>query len=221
MRVPLLLKVYCALRKGWNRLTPEAKELLRVYVRSQKESAGYRNAGGKVDDYYTQFGQVLETVMSPLRIPLVRPSLTVKESLKKEDVYGCFFRFLNEEMHLRRPEDIPECLLKTKSTNAICCVLATQHQTKKPCNQELVSWLKERQDETGGFYASEMAPVPDLLSTAVALFTLRLVDGQAKSAKEFVEAHWMEAGGFCPTILDDYSDVEYVFYGLLALGSND
>ena len=35
----------------------------------------------------------------------------------------------------------------------------------------------------------------------------------------FVQAHWLESGGFAPTLLDDYSDVEYVFYGLLALGS--
>lgn len=219
MRVPLLLKVYLTLRGGWKRLTPEAKELLKGYVLSQKESKGYRNAGGKVDDYYTQFGEVLETVMSPLRIPLVRPSLTVKESLKKDDVYGCFFRFLNEEMHLKKTAAIPEALLKTRGTNAVCCILATQHQTGETLNAELVEWLKARQDETGGFYASEMAPIPDLLSTAVALFTLRLIGEKAASAKEFVEAHWMEDGGFCPTILDDYSDVEYVFYGLLALGS--
>lgn len=219
MRVPLLLKVYFALRKGWKRLTPEAKQSVRLFVASQKEKTGYRNAGGKVDDYYTQFGQVLETVISPLRIPLVRPSLTVKESLKKEDVYGCFFRFLNEEMHLKKTEAIPEALLKTRGTNAVCCILASQHQKGEALNAELVEWLKERQHETGGFYANEMAPIPDLLSTAVALFTLRLIGEHAASAKEFVEAHFLKNGSFAPTILDDYSDVEYVFYGLLALGS--
>ena len=85
----------------------------------------------------------------------------------------------------------------------------------------MVSWLKDRQDETGGFYASEVAPVPDLLSTAVALFTLRLIGKHPLSASRFIEAHWLDMGSFAPTLLDDYSDVEYLFYGLLALGSDE
>jgi len=28
-------------------------------------------------------------------------------------------------------------------------------------------------------------------------------------------------GSFSPTVLDEYSDVEYLFYGLLALGSDE
>jgi hypothetical protein len=82
-----------------------------------------------------------------------------------------------------------------------------------------VDWLQQRQDETGGFYASEQAPIPDLLSTAVGLFTLRLIGKEVKDATPFIEAHWLDNGGFAPTIYDEYSDVEYVFYGLLALGS--
>ena len=60
---------------------------------------------------------------------------------------------------------------------------------------------------------------PDLLSTAVALFTLRLVGAEARDASDFIHAHWLDNGGFAPTIFDDYSDVEYVFYGILALGA--
>ena len=77
----------------------------------------------------------------------------------------------------------------------------------------------EQEMKTGGFYASEAAPIPDLLSTAVALFTLRLIGAEFKDATQFIQAHWLDNGGFAPTLLDDYSDVEYVFYGLLALGT--
>jgi hypothetical protein len=77
-----------------------------------------------------------------------------------------------------------------------------------------------------------VALVPDILSTAVALFTLRLIgkatgrraksgNERPKSAARFIEAHWLDMGSFAPTLLDEYSDVEYLFYGLLALGSDD
>jgi hypothetical protein len=58
-----------------------------------------------------------------------------------------------------------------------------------------------------------------MLSTAVALFTLRLIGAEFRDATQFIQAHWLYNGGFAPTLLDDYSDVEYVFYGLLALGT--
>ena len=94
-----------------------------------------------------------------------------------------------------------------------------QYQTDIQPDPNLLSWLQSRQDDTGGFHAADEAPIPDLLSTAVALFTLRLVGTEPRDASDFIRAHWLDNGGFAPTILDDYSDVEYVFYGLLALGS--
>jgi len=94
-----------------------------------------------------------------------------------------------------------------------------QHQTSSIPDPKLIEWIQARQDETCGFHATELAPIPDLLSTAVALFTLRLVEAEVKDASEFVHAHWLDNGGFAPTLLDEYSDVEYVFYGLLALGA--
>jgi hypothetical protein len=94
-----------------------------------------------------------------------------------------------------------------------------QHQTGATASPEWIEWLQQRQDATGGFHATDQAPVPDLLSTAVALFTLRLVGAEARDASDFIHAHWLDNGGFAPTIFDDYSDVEYVFYGILALGA--
>jgi hypothetical protein len=59
-----------------------------------------------------------------------------------------------------------------------------------------------------------------LLSTATALFALRCYGVEPRySAVDFIEGHWLDDGGFAATLLDDESDVEYLFYGLLALGT--
>lgn len=221
MRTPLLYKVYMALRRGWKRLTPETQMTLKEYVRSQKTENGYMNAGGHEDEYYRQFGRVLECVFCPIRLLGMKVDLTVQESRNSNTLYGTFFRFLREEMKLRHPLGVEDSRPSVLTTNSVCCILAMQKQTGRVCDRELLAWLADRQDETGGFYASEQAPIPDLLSTAVALFTLRLAGtGSKADASDFLQAHWRDGeGGFVPTIMDGYSDVEYVFYGLLGLGS--
>lgn len=229
MRTPLLYKVYWTLRRGWKRLTPEARYAVRSFVASQKTVHGYMNAGGHEDAYYGQFGRLLEAVFTPIKVlRLSRRPLVVQESMGRDTVYGYFFAFIEQEMKFRRKRaefrDNSFFTLLTSSfasltTNPVCCILAMQHQMGKQPNAAYVKWLQQRQDETGGFYANEDAPVPDVLSTAVALFTLRLIGAEVKDATQFIQAHWLGIGGFEPTLYDDYSDVEYVFYGLLALGA--
>ena len=215
---PLMVKVYFRLRKGWKRLNKDAQQQARQYLLSQRRAEGYLNAGGQVDAYYTQFGKVLEAVMSPIKVLwLPKKPLVVKESMGRDTIYGQFFAFLSGDSYM-----IPQTSdLRHQTSTAACCVLAMQHQTGEALDTTLVSWLKERQDETGGFFASEVAPVPDLLSTAVAVFTLRLIDERPRLAARFIEAYWLDMGSFAPTLLDEYSDVEYLFYGLLALGSDE
>lgn len=217
MRIPLMVKVYFRLRSGWRRLNKDAQQQVRRYLLSQRCADGYLNAGGQVDAYYTQFGKVLEAVLSPVRVLwLPKKPLAVKESMGRDTIYGQFFAFLSGDDYT-----IPQTSdLRLLTTSTVCCVLAMQHQTGAAHDPALVGWLKARQDETGGFSASEVAPVPDLLSTAVALFTLWLIDEHPQSASRFIEGHWLDMGSFAPTLLDDYSDVEYLFYGLLALGSD-
>ena len=200
-------------------MAPEAQKSMRGFVASQKAGNGYRNAGGKEDLYYKQFGELLEAVFNPFMLFHLSPTITVPESKGKDTVYGRFFEFLEMDAHFKRPKDFMVNEQKVMTTNACCCLLAMQYQTNGEFDTNLVAWLQERQDATGGFYANEQVPVPDMLSTAVALFTLRLVGAEVKDATDFIHAHWLDNGGVAPTILDDYSDVEYVFYGLLALGS--
>lgn len=217
--MPLLYKVYWALRRGWKRLTPEAQQTLQAFVASQKTANGYMNAGGREDAYYEQFGRVLEAVVSPIRLVFMNIHLDVQESRGRDTVYARFFDFLEKEMWLRRPKEIDISVPDVLTTNAVCCLLAMQHQTGQPLDKNHVEWLQQRQDASGGFYASEQAPIPDLLSTAVALFTLSLTGMPVNDATSFIQAHWREGGGFTPSLLDDYNDVEYVFYGLLGLGT--
>lgn len=201
-------------------MTPEAQRTVQTFVASQKTAHGYMNAGGHEDAYYQQFGEVLEAVFTPRKLLSTNIRLTVQESRHKDTVYGRFFDFLNDEMTLgKRGRRVTLNAPKVMTTNAVCCILAMQHQMGLQSDATAVEWLQKRQDETGGFYASEQAPIPDLLSTAVALFTLRLLEINVKDASPFIQAHGLDNGGFAPTLYDDYSDVEYVFYGLLALGS--
>jgi prenyltransferase beta subunit len=84
------------------------------------------------------------------------------------------------------------------------------------------AWLLAQQHPGGGFLAAPGAPVPDLLSTAVALHAL---DGMQvsfadykESLLDFVDTLWSAEGGFHGNWTDDALDVEYTYYGLLALG---
>lgn len=228
MKIPLMVKVYFRLRRGWKCLNKETQQQVKLFLLSQRRADGYLNAGGKVDVYYTQFGKLLEAVLSPIRVLwLSKKPLVVKESMGRDTIYGRFFAFLQEEMkgkvrsnyELQISNYLFTLNTKLSTVNSVCCIIAMQHQAGELYDKELVKWLKARQDETGGFYASEMSPIPDMLSTAVALFTLQLIGEKPQSAKRFIEAHWLDIGSFAPTLLDDYSDVEYLFYGLLALGS--
>jgi len=77
-------------------------------------------------------------------------------------------------------------------------------------------------DVSGGFKVSSIALIPDILSTATAVTAFKIC-GQplpcnTNDLNGFIAIHWLEDGGFSATILDQTTDPEYIFYGLLALG---
>lgn len=101
------------------------------------------------------------------------------------------------------------------STNATAAAI---HCLRRDHKAE--AYLRDIQEEQGGFRANAAAPTADLLSTATALFTLNSIGLKPRySARDFVAMHALECGGFSATLFDDQTDVEYTFYGLLALGS--
>ena len=113
------------------------------------------------------------------------------------------------------------------STNATVAALAIKGQlcgypvNDNSCrDNETIHYLYSSQDESGGFFAGVSSPVPDLLSTATALFMMRCYGITPRFvADDFIEAHWLPSGGFGATLMDETGDVEYTFYGLLALGA--
>ncbi len=109
----------------------------------------------------------------------------------------------------------------TATTNATVAALAVIGQLDGyTTSNKDASYLRSLQESSGGFSAAKWSPVPDLLSTSTSLFILNCYGLKPKySAKEFIDAHWLDSGGFSATILEEKSDVEYTFYGLLALGA--
>ena len=87
---------------------------------------------------------------------------------------------------------------------------------------DAVEALKSFYRGKGGFAAVLRAPEEDLLSTGVALFALHFLDADIRLIKPdclfFVDDLYLD-GGFRATSTDLITDVEYTFYGLLALGS--
>lgn len=87
---------------------------------------------------------------------------------------------------------------------------------------EMVSRLLEFRRQDGSFSATLKAPRGDLLSTAVALYALKFAGHDLTLIKPaclaYVDALYCD-GGFCAAPTEEIPDVEYTFYGLLALGS--
>ena len=102
------------------------------------------------------------------------------------------------------------------AATAVLLGMAGKRQT------EGVDKLKSFYRKNGGFAALQHAPFEDLLSTGVALYALRFLDADLRIIKPdcftFVDELY-ENGGFRATQADTLPDVEYTFYGLLALGS--
>ena len=108
----------------------------------------------------------------------------------------------------------------TPSTNATAAALMVAGQSEGYTSTRDAEWLRDEQKPSGGWCAEKDTPLPDLLSTATALFALHCYGIKPRySATDFIEGHWLDNGGFAATLLDDESDVEYLFYGLLALGT--
>jgi len=107
----------------------------------------------------------------------------------------------------------------TTVTAAAALVL---RQLDAPIDRDAGLWLLDRCHASGGFFASPLAPVPDLLSTATALHALSSlhvpISGLCEPCLDFVDSLWSNRGGFFGTWADDAIDCEYTYYALLSLG---
>ncbi len=109
------------------------------------------------------------------------------------------------------------------STAATAAVAVLLRHFGEPVETPIAAWLVERASPLGGFVAAPGIPIPDLLSTATALFALREMGIEVRDIKErsldFVDSLWSPKGAFRGHYMDEALDCEYTFYGLLSLGS--
>jgi len=107
----------------------------------------------------------------------------------------------------------------TPSTAAAATLM--RHLGRAP-DPALANWLLARCHPEGGFFATPLAPIPDLLSTATALHALAGMHADFSHLKEpcldFLDTLWTNKGAFYGTWEDDTPDAEYTYYALLALG---
>lgn len=108
------------------------------------------------------------------------------------------------------------------STTATAAALAVLRGLGRPVPPGAAEWLLARRHPAGGFAAAADAPIPDLLSTAVALHALDAIEAPWREHREsmldFLDTLWTAEGAFHGSWADDEPDPEYTFYGLVALG---
>lgn len=115
-------------------------------------------------------------------------------------------------------------LQTTIDQHSPCSEVAAKVFLQKMMNQntsEDQELLKSFACETGGFRAFQHVEHADMLSTAVALFALDFAGSDLRLLKpaclDFIQQNFVD-GAFLSGDGDQTADLEYTFYGLLALG---
>jgi prenyltransferase beta subunit len=155
-------------------------------------------------------------------------------------VYGCFVvmgTYQDCEQELPDPAGMIRCVERLRADDggfanqhdvpyglvpATAAAITLFRQLQHPIPRELADWLLSRCHPEGGFFATPMAPMPDLLSTATALHALSSMHASFEAVRErcldFIDTLWTNQGAFHGSWPDDDLDCEYTYYGLLALG---
>jgi hypothetical protein len=157
---------------------------------------------------------------------------TVPSTLRKrEELQASYSDFINLLAYYYT-EDYPALLrirrkLKISNTEVeMPCSVTAAHLILENSFGKQVKKLEKRLNEfyrnDGSFAALKRAPFGDLLSTGVSLYALRFGNSEVTIIKPdclaYIDSLYSD-GGFCATASDPGPDVEYTFYGLLALGA--
>lgn len=155
--------------------------------------------------------------------------------------YGCFLAYGAYSDHGRTPPEasriIEECLqslatadgawandrhLPVPNLPSTAAAISLYRNFRAPIPAATGDWILSLAHPLGGFKAFADAPMPDLLSTAVGLHALDGLQVSFQQHREnfldFIDSLWTAAGGFHGTWNDEALDLEYTYYGLLALG---
>ena len=129
---------------------------------------------------------------------------------------GDYIQALRIRKHLSKLND-PRALPST-----VLAALIVLHSSFSKPVAELQDRLTVQFYSGGGFRALKNTVTTDLLSTAASLYALRFSEYDLTIIKpeclDSIDSLFKE-GGFCGNKLDEETDLEYTFYGLLALGS--
>ena len=164
----------------------------------------------------------------------------IERRAKTGTVYGCFMAMGTHQdcsSSLPDPDGVLSCMAHLKAEDggyanqhdvpfglvpATAAAVTLLRQLEQPLPRELATWLLDRCHPEGGFFATPMAPLPDLLSTATALHALECLHANLEPIREpcldFIDTLWTNEGSFHGSWADDILDCEYTYYGLLALG---
>lgn len=119
-------------------------------------------------------------------------------------------------------ERVADQQMPVGSTNATAAVVAVLRNLEMPIDARVGEWLLARVHAEGGATAAPATPMPDLLSTATALHALSGLQIPIKplqdSILDYIDTLWTNTGSFHGNWTEETLDVEYTFYGLLALG---
>ncbi|MHC4994597.1 MAG: prenyltransferase/squalene oxidase repeat-containing protein [Planctomycetota bacterium] len=166
----------------------------------------------------------------------------VKEGSEEGSSYGCFLAagaYQDLGAPLPDPSGVRACLetmaigdgsytndsdILMGNVPATAAAVTLQHQFGWEIDPKSVEFLLSCCHAEGGFFAVPVAPMPDLLSTAVALHALAAAKADVSKIKEpcldFLDTLWTARGSFYGNWAEDedHLDVEYTYYALLALG---
>ena len=185
-------------------------QALRVIVRHRSADGGYNHEreGAEHSTVYAAYLAAQAHHDAGMSWPQTPEALVSLESLRTPD--GGYANHLGATQG------------STPATAAAVVLLI--HAGSRAQALEACRFLAVCRDPAGGYRTAPSAPLPDLLSTATALYAEALAapldaPPAMRSNLAFVESLWNDDGGFRGHAHDDASDVEYTFYGLLALGA--
>jgi prenyltransferase beta subunit len=165
---------------------------------------------------------------------------SVKKDNPHGSVYGCFLAHAAyENLGIIQPDmdKIPNCLKnlcaedngysnepyqKEGTTTATAAAIVLLRKLNQTVPEKTIEWILSQLHKSGGFLATPSTAIPDLLSTATALFALKTVSYDLSQIREncldFLDSVWDGNGAFRGHWFDEKTDVEYTFYALLSIG---
>lgn len=197
------------------------KKYVEVTVSSGNLTGVYRYCGAILYAKLIGHNDVTENLRKEILQDLLRPDLKQPEYSGFLGVLALFY--LEDYLSIQRVVNRYKRKVILKGhpcpvVAATAVMMGMAGNTQSEAVEALLSFYRG----SGGFAAVLRAPEDDLLSTGVALFALHFLDADIRLIKpdclSFVDDLYLD-GGFRATQADFITDVEYTFYGLLALGS--